>query len=139
MRASASRVKGMRSGELAVAPRIQTAQLALDQGVARRDVKGAFHVPDRRVQFVVAIMDDAQANTRHKVFRIDAEHALKDILRRPIVFPLQQRFAHQPIDFDGLGVLQQDVTAVLQSRLDASHARSDCQFHLDNRGALLLP
>ena len=97
----------------AIAPRIQAAQFTLNQLIARRDIEGALHMPDRQIEFIVAIVNNAQADARHKVFRIDVQDALEHILRRAILLFFEQRLAQQAIGFDAFGILREQMPAVL--------------------------
>ena len=82
----------------AVSPSIQTLQLALHGGVRRLRFKRAFHVPDRVIEAILLIANQAHPHMRNKIARRGGKRARKNIGCIAVSLRLKKRFAQQPID-----------------------------------------
>jgi hypothetical protein len=83
----------------AVTAAVQALKLALDRGIRGLRFKGALHVPDRVVELVFFISNDAHAHICDKIIREHDEHAREDIHRIRVALIFQIRLAKQAVGF----------------------------------------
>ncbi len=111
VRQRAARHANTRGLDAVPAP-IQPLQFGLYGGIGRLILEGAFHVPDRIVQFTLLVADDAHAHVRDEIVRFCNQHARENVHRFRITFLFEIQLAKQAIGFEVFGERFQDVSAM---------------------------